>query len=149
MKLCFDMDGTLVNFYGVSGWLDSLNRESVRPYEVAAPLVNCSTLARMLNKLQKAGHQLVIVSWSSKRSNAKFDMAIEAAKRRWLYQHLPSVSWDEIHIVPYGRDKAEVCRVEGKNWILFDDEELNRKTWENLGGTAYNAEHILEVLREV
>ena len=38
--ICFDMDGTIADLYGVDGWLDDLINKSARPYEVAKPLVN-------------------------------------------------------------------------------------------------------------
>ena len=47
----FDMDGTIADFYGVDGWLDCLMNNDVKPYKVAKPLINMSTLARRLNKL--------------------------------------------------------------------------------------------------
>lgn len=143
---CFDMDGTIADFYGVPNWLQYLEKQSVYPYEVAAPLVNLSNLARMLNRIQRSGNKLVIISWCSRKSNIKFDMAIEAAKRRWLCQHLPSVEWDEILIVPYGHNKADVCSVKNGNYILFDDEEQNRKCWCSMGGQAFSPNEIFQVL---
>jgi hypothetical protein len=32
--LVFDMDGTIADFYGVTGWLDYLKAEDTTPYEV-------------------------------------------------------------------------------------------------------------------
>ena len=42
--LVFDMDGTLANFYGVDGWLNDLQNENPRPYEIAEPLYNMEVL---------------------------------------------------------------------------------------------------------
>lgn len=147
--LCFDLDGTLANLYAVPHWLDMLRSYNAMPYENAEPLVRCSTLARQLNRFQKMGGKLIIISWSSKCSNREFDYAVEAAKRRWLRQHLPSVSWDEILVTSYGTDKAETCGVEDEDWILFDDEEPNRTNWENMGGAAYSPEDIFQVLADL
>ena len=30
MRICFDMDGTIADLYGVEGWLDDLISENVR-----------------------------------------------------------------------------------------------------------------------
>ena len=56
MKICFDMDGTIADLYGVDGWLNYLIAEDIRPYKEAKPIVNMNVLARRLNALQRAGH---------------------------------------------------------------------------------------------
>lgn len=144
---CFDMDGTIADFYGVEGWLDALRSFSARPYAEAAPMMNFSALARQLNAAQRKGAKLVIISWCSKTSIPEFDMVVEIIKRRWLTEHLPSVRWDEIKVVPYGTNKAEVCGVDGEDFFLFDDEEHNRKEWEELDGLAFNPSDIPEILK--
>jgi FMN phosphatase YigB (HAD superfamily) len=135
----FDMDGTLNRFYEVEGWLDMLIASDPTPYKLAAPLVNMNTLARKLNKLQRKGYKIGIISWLSKSSTPEYDEAVTAAKLWWLHKHLNSVNWDAINIVSYGRDKWEICG-EG---ILFDDEALNRDNW---GGEAYHPDMIMEIL---
>lgn len=135
----FDMDGTLANFYGVDGWLEDLMNKNTRPYAQATPLFNFSALARVLNRLQKEGYEVCIISWLAKNSTEKFDREVTEVKKAWLAKHLPSVKWDRITIVPYGTPKS-TC---GKG-ILFDDEKPNRDEW---GEGAYNVENILEVLK--
>ena len=34
-EICFDMDGTIADLYGVEGWLEDLEHFSPRPYEMA------------------------------------------------------------------------------------------------------------------
>lgn len=137
----FDMDGTLADFYGVENWLEYLLNSDPTPYKVAKPLLNMSALARRLNKLQKCGYTINIVSWLSKNSNEDFDKAVTTAKLEWLHRHLPSVKWNEIHIVRYGINKSTIG-----SGILFDDEEPNREMW---GKDAYDVHNILEVLKGV
>ena len=139
--LNFDLDGTIVDFYGVKDWLEYLNNFQVYPYEAAKPLLNMSVLARQLNKLKKAGYIINIISWTSKISNSDFDKAIEKAKKQWLNKHLPSVKFDNIYIVPYGTPKHTLS-----SGILFDDEEKNRKDW---GEGAYNVNNILDILKAI
>ena len=62
----FDMDGTIADLYGVENWLDYLIAEDTTPYAVAEPLLRLCTLARMLNKLQKNGYEIAVISWLSK-----------------------------------------------------------------------------------
>ena len=135
----FDMDGTLVNFYGVENWLEYLTNSDPYPYIVAKPLVNMSALARVLHRLQKNGYKVRIVSWLAKNSDKFFDDAVTTAKINWLKSHIPSVDFDAIIIVPYGTYKENLS-----SGVLFDDEENNRKYW---GNNAYNVDNILEVLK--
>ena len=103
--ICFDMDGTIADFYGVKNWLEYLENENPYPYMIAKPLVNMSALARVLNNRQKKGYKLVIISWLSKTGSENFNSLVTDAKMLWLKKHLPSVVWDEIHILPYGTPK--------------------------------------------
>jgi hypothetical protein len=138
----FDMDGTIADLYTVENWLPMLRAYDPTPYAIAAPLVRLSSLARVLNRLQREGYILGIVSWCSKTSTVEYDHAVTAAKIEWLNHHMPSVEWDEIHIVAYGTPKESV--VNFPEGILFDDEERNRTTWT---GTAHDVHNIIEILK--
>lgn len=135
----FDMDGTIANLYGVENWLDYLINFDSTPYEIAKPLVNMSTLARLLNKLQRKGYTIGIISWLSKNSNTEYDEKVINAKIKWLQKHLKSVKFDSIQIVAYGTPKNTL----GKG-ILFDDELGNRQAW---GEGAYDVNNIIETLK--
>ena len=144
MTICFDMDGTLADFYGVNNWLSYLQDEDSFPYYAAEPLVNMSALARRIHQLQALGHEVKIVSWLSKNGTDDFMDEIAEAKLAWLSAHLPSVQFDEICIIPYGTPKV-LC---GED-ILFDDEQANRDYWEDCGFTAYDEKDILKVLKRI
>ena len=140
----FDMDGTIADLYGVDNWLDYLLAGDVFPYANAKPLLHLSSLARKLNELQRAGYELSIISWLSKSGTDEYNEAVTNAKMRWLAQHLPSVEWDTIHIVPYGFPKQEFCN--NPLDILFDDEAQNRDNWT---GRAFDVENIMEILKNL
>lgn len=143
-KIYFDCDGTFVDLYGVENWLDYLINSNPYPYMVARPLVNLSHMARLIHKAQKEGYKVGIISWLSKSGNEEYDRLVTIAKNEWLKKHLPSVTFDEIHIVKYGTSKASL----GKG-ILFDDEEKNRKEWEEKSGEAYDVTDMLLTLRNI
>ena len=140
----FDMDGTIANLYGVENWLEMLIAEDATPYEVAEPLLHLSALARKLNALQRAGYEIAVISWLSKSGSEAYNEAVTEAKMRWLAEHLPSVNWNRITIVPYGTPKQNFC--ENPLDILFDDEERNRNNWT---GRAYDVQNIMEVLKNL
>ena len=126
----FDMDGTLADTYGVENWLPMIRASDPTPYMVARPLVNLSALARVLNRLQREGYEIGVISWLSKTGTPEYDAAVTAAKYAWLAKHLPSVDFDEIHVVPYGTPKQVFAHSD--NDILFDDEAKNRENWTGL-----------------
>jgi len=139
----FDMDGTIADLYGVENWLDYLINADALPYEIAKPLVRLSALARVLNRLQKQGYKIGVISWLAKNSDTTYDEKVTKAKKEWLKKHLASVMFDEIHIVKYGTPKQTFANTE--NDILFDDEERNRTNWT---GKAYDVTEILATLKE-
>ena len=148
MTIYLDMDGTVIDFYGVPNWLECLEAQDSTPYRVAKPLVNLSTLARYLNRLQARGYNIGIISWLSKSGTDKFNAEVAEVKRDWLAKHLPSVQWDEIHIVPYGVPKSNCATC--PNAILFDDEQRNLNEWTaNTHNMAYNADLLMEILRNL
>ena len=49
--ICFDMDGTIADLYGVDNWLEKLRSEDVSPYRDAEPIYNMEVLATVLNIL--------------------------------------------------------------------------------------------------
>lgn len=140
-QINFDMDGTIANLYGIENWLEYLLAKDETPYREAKPLLNLSTLARMLNKLQRNGYRICVISWLAKTTDADYDARVTLAKVEWLRKRLPSVQWDEINILPYGTPKYMFG-----SGILFDDEERNRTAW---GEGAYDVDNIIEILKNL
>lgn len=140
----FDMDGTIADLYGVTNWLDYLMEENTFPYEMAKPLLRLSALAKILNRLQREGFRIGIISWLCKCGTDEYNKKVTAAKEKWLKTHLKSVKFDEINIVKYGTNKDNFRHTDKD--LIFDDEEKNRKSW---GGQAYDVHNILEILKGI
>lgn len=141
-KIWFDMDGTIADLYGVPGWLDYLMNDDTYPYDNAEPMLNFSLLARYLNKLQKEGWEIGIISWTSKTGSDLYNGEIALSKLSWLHIHLKSVQWNEIKIVKHGTNKYIECG----GGILFDDEKGNRDQWKD---DSYEPSQIMEVLKSL
>lgn len=139
----FDMDGTITNLYGFKNWLEYLLKEDTTPYMEAKPLMNLSALAREIHRGQKLGIKYGIISWTSKGGSIAYNKAVEEIKKAWLKKHLPSVVFDEIHVIEYGTPKSNYAK--GTSY-LFDDEEKNRKEWK---GKAFNVNNILQDLKAI
>lgn len=148
--ICFDMDGTIADLYGVPNWLIDLRRFSAMPYRRANPMWNMQELADLLHMAQAQGIEVRIITWLSKESNPDYDTAVRKAKRDWL--EFWGFPFDHFHGVQYGATKADSIRRylnEGETAILFDDNAKVRNGWHM--GEAYDPTScdILEILRNI
>ena len=129
--ICFDMDGTIADLYGVDNWLDMLRTYDPTPYANAEPMWDMAELADILNALRANGVEIRIITWLSKESNAEYDNAVRIAKREWLAKY--GFPYDHFHGVRYGATKADSVRkyLNGSAWLI-DDNATVRKGW-NMG----------------
>lgn len=147
-SIYFDMDGTLADLYSVPDWLPKLRAFDSTPYEDATPLVDMEELSDAIQRLQRAGWHVGVVSWLSKVSNDSYSRAVSASKRLWLMRHLPTL--DEINFVSYGVAK-QTAVANRRNSILVDDEPQNIAAWhdEMSGRMAIDASIPSEMLRRI
>lgn len=141
IRINFDLDGTIVDLYGVEGWLPKLLAHDETPYRVATPLLKLNVFARIINRLQKQGYELGIITWLADKSTEEYNQKVIEAKMEWLQTHLPSVHWDNIVCVNYGTPKENYGT---ENDILFDDDANNRNNWV---GVAYDEKNIVQILK--
>lgn len=145
MKINFDMDNTLCQLFDVEGWLTYIENENTTPYEIAKPSMNMSLLARYLNRLQKMGYEINIITWLAKDGREDYNARVSATKMAWLEKHLASVHFDNVHIVKYGVPKHNL-----EDGILFDDDVNNRTAWAKQNGNiAYDVDNIIEELKKL
>ena len=146
--VCFDMDGTIADLYGVNGWLENLRNYNARPYREAAPMWDMAELADTLMALQEVGIEIRIVTWLAKDSTPTYSEEVRVAKREWLEAY--GFPFDNFHGVRYGATKADSVRkylAEDETAILIDDNAKVRKGW-HLGDTIDPTEEdIIEILK--
>ena len=85
--ICFDMDGTIADFYSVPNWLDKLRAEDPSPYSDAAPMWDMEELRKILLLLIGEGWEVRIISWLSKDSSASYKDGVRKAKLEWLAKY--------------------------------------------------------------
>ena len=146
LTVYLDMDGTFADLYGVRDWLPKLNNHDATPYRDAKGLYHMPTLARQLNLLRANGVRIGIITWLSLGSTPTYDVEVAQAKLDWLKKHLPTVTFDEIHILEHGIPKATVAK-KVKGAILVDDNAQCREEWTRAGGTAVDATNLLCLLK--
>ena len=148
--VCFDMDGTIADLYGVENWLEMLRAYDPTPYAVAEPMWEMTELANLLHQVQAVGIEIRIITWLSKESTAEYDTAVREAKRNWLAEQ--GFPFDHFHGVRYGATKADSIRKyldEGETAILFDDNAKVRNGWKMGEAIDPTTTDILEVLRNL
>lgn len=125
--VCFDMDGTIADLYGVDGWLNDLRNENPRPYIEAKPMWDMTTLAKVLMNLNI---EIRVITWLSKDSSEEYKDAVRKAKLDWLKEQ--GFPFDKFHGVRYGATKADSVRkylAEDETAILIDDNAKIRNGW--------------------
>ena len=137
--LCFDMDGTIADLYGVEGWLEKLRAYDATPYIQAEPMVDMELFAELLRTARAQGIEVRIITWLSKETTKEYDELVRMAKQVWLdYYNIP---YDHFHGIAYGTTKANMVRSsldykECETAVLFDDNAKVRKGWHM--GDAYD-----------
>lgn len=125
MRIYMDMDGTIVDLYGVTDWLKKLREEDAAPYRDASPLIDPDKLIKGMRAMRAIGITFGIISWSAKEATPAYRKAIRrekimSLKKLGIYDML-----SEVHIVAYGTPKCKVARA--KDSYLVDDEP---QSWE-------------------
>lgn len=126
-EICFDMDGTIANLYGVKDWLPKLRAEDASPYLDAKPMWDMEALAGILRQLQNQGITITVITWLAKDSSAEYKKAVREAKLAWLEKY--DFPFDHFHGVQYGATKADSVRKFTNNAWLIDDNAKVRNGW--------------------
>ena len=126
-EICFDMDGTIADLYGVENWLPKLRAEDASPYIEAAPMWDMVELAEVLRELQAHGVVITVITWLSKDSTESYKKAVRDAKKEWLAKY--NFPFDHFHGVQYGATKADSVRRYTDNAWLIDDNAKVRQGW--------------------
>ena len=142
----FDMDGTIADLYGVENWQPMLESHNAHPYKIAEPLIDTYLAESLLLQLQENGIRIGVVSWLAKNSSKEYDKAVRSAKKEWLQNHFPNLTFDETHFVKYGTRKDYI--VKDKLGIIFDDDERVRENWKGFPVNP-NEKDICELLQEL
>ena len=138
--ICFDMDGTIADLYGVPGWLEMLEAHNPLPYGIAKPMCDMKELAELLHKARAMGIEIRIITWLAKGSDWYYDDMVRLFKQVWLEEM--GLPIDHFHAIRHGATKADCIRKylgENETAILVDDNEKVRKGWhmgETLDPTA-------------
>lgn len=130
--ICFDMDGTIADLYGVDDWEPKLREENPSPYLEAEPMWDMKELRKILLRLIEQGWEIRVITWLSKNSTEHYKHIVREAKNFWLQKY--NFPAEKCHMIEYGRTKADCVRREAEIAILIDDNAKVRNGW-TLGET--------------
>ena len=118
------MDGVLADFDGQPNALERFIVEKGF-FQKLTP----TPLVERLNKALAVNNENIFILSASPNSRADID------KMFWLYEHLPNLRLENIHIIRGGEgaDKRK-AQFATEDSILFDDYSNNLITWEQFGG---------------
>ena len=148
--ICFDMDGTIADLYGVNDWCKRLRAEDPDPYREALPMWDMKMLNEVLYQILAEGIEIRIITWLSKESSEPYKKAVREAKKDWLIEQ--GFPFDYFHGVQYGATKADSVRKAlkpGETALLIDDNAKVREGW-HLGETIDpTACDLIEILKKL
>lgn len=129
-----DMDGTIADTYAIPNWLDQLRNESVKPFEMAEPLISESTLLSLFTD-----ENIIVCTMLPKgvALGTPYADACQRAKRQWLERYFPSLT--NVLFMEYSNDKS--LGEYSKKCLLVDDSDVIRN---NFNGYTLNASALLE-----
>ena len=130
----FDMDGTIVDLYGVENVFKRLDNGDAAPYAEAKAIPN---MIAELHRYKAEGKKVVIITALGRHpqdaayDTAAMDEATIINKKKWLADN--GIVVDGFHAVPYGTDKYEVAvreyGAEGANGTIVDDDDRVLAKW--------------------
>lgn len=127
------MDGTIASLYSIPNWLDDIQAENTKPYEVCGLMNEC--LPSLLESMKQNGFELGVITWTAKGGSKEYNKEVRKAKLEWLEKHFKGV-FNEFHAISYGTPKSKAAK--RSNAVLVDDNAKVRTSWEN--SKACNAE---------
>lgn len=132
--ILLDMDGTIANTYAIPDWLDQLRNESVKPFEMATPLISESTLLSLFTD-----ENIIVCTMLPKgvALGTPYADACQRAKQQWLERYFPSLT--NVLFMEYSNDKS--LGEYSKKCLLVDDSDIIRN---NFNGYTLNASVLLE-----
>lgn len=121
----FDMDGTLVDLYGVTNVFKRLDDLDASVYSEAKPI---NKYIDMLKEFKSMGYKVIILSCLGMVSSKEFDKETIINKGKWLDTYVGKEYIDERIYIPNTKNKFKYTSMYGKG-ILVDDDVRVLNNW--------------------
>lgn len=127
VKIYFDMDGTVADFYGQSDWLDKLRSETSGAFCACKPLFDLWRFRTVISRLLGIGVQFGVITWLPMDASPEYEEICTAEKKEWCKTYLPFLS--EFTALSYGVPKQKAIKKHASTEILIDDNMEVCKRW--------------------
>jgi hypothetical protein len=127
IKIYFDMDGTIADFYGQSDWLEKLRNEQNGAFADCKPLFNRKRFSAVVSRLLTIGVQFGVITWLPMDASPEYEEVCAAEKKKWCAAYLPFIS--EFTAQSYGVPKQKAIRKHSSTEILIDDNAEVCRRW--------------------
>lgn len=135
IKVYFDMDGTVADFYGQANWLEMLRTETAGAFANCAPLFNPDDFYAVIGRLLAIGVQFGVITWLPMQASAEYEEICTAEKKAWCAKYLPFIS--EFAAQSYGIPKQQAIKKHAKSEILIDDNAEVGAVWKTTKQRAF------------
>ena len=150
IKIYFDMDGTVADFYGQKDWLAKLENEEPGAFINCAPLFGDKFL-KMVNKCLEQGIQFGIITWLPMQASVEYEKICEQEKKDWVKEHMPFIT--DFCALSYGTPKQYGIKKHVANEILIDDNTDVIERWNTkrrrIGYLVDCMEDVTQLLEQV
>lgn len=124
INIFFDMDGTMVDLYGVKKWLSMLRQERTTPFSIAKPLYDVDVLHDVLQNLHNLSHIKLFICTKTPPGSPRYTVAVQNAKLQWLDKYNLLHYFNKVIFCPYRGEKFVHCHPYTKNSynVIVDDD---------------------------
>lgn len=154
IKIWFDMDGTVADFYSQENWLEMLQNEN------AGAFINCQPLFtelfyKTVACLAAKGVQFGVITWLPMQASPEYEDICRAEKIAWCKKYLPFIS--DFTAQSYGIPKQNAIKKHATTEILIDDNSevgamwktAKRRSFRQVSNTKSVNSVLLDILEEI
>lgn len=128
IKIYFDLDGTVADFYSQENWLEMLRTETSGAFANCKPLFEKDSFYTLIMKLLAKGVQFGVITWLPMQASTEYEEICTKEKLSWCETYLPFLS--EFSAQSYGIPKQNAIRKHATTEILIDDNSEICTVWQ-------------------
>lgn len=144
LTIYLDMDGVLANFdKAVQSMKHIYDQPWLHIENFFLNLEPIGTPNQKIEELQSLGYKVYILTKVDISDNPFRAMD----KRKWISNHIPCLSQEEVIIVPINEEKTKYLRSDIRHSVLLDDYKENLLDWEKKGGISVKFGNKIKMAR--
>lgn len=151
IKIYFDLDGTVADFYSQENWLEILRSETRGAFENCKPLFEAERFYKIITQLLAKGVQFGVITWLPMQASEEYEEICTAEKRNWCEAYLPFIC--EFSAQSYGIPKQNAIKKHATTEILIDDNAEVGEMWKTAKRRDFrqvcHCTNVCDILEEI